>query len=70
VAGRFLGEVARALSAIDDRPLAYAVVHKDVRRALLRRFPYAVFFVVEPGRVVVLAVLHQARDPERWRMRT
>jgi toxin ParE1/3/4 len=37
-----------------------------VRRALARRFPYAVFYLVERDRVVVLAVLHQAVDPARW----
>jgi plasmid stabilization system protein ParE len=32
----------------------------------LRRFPYAVFFVAESARVVVLAVLHQSEDPKKW----
>jgi hypothetical protein len=33
---------------------------------LVRRFPDAVFFVVEPERVVVLAILHQYEDPAKW----
>ncbi|MBL9012801.1 MAG: type II toxin-antitoxin system RelE/ParE family toxin [Myxococcales bacterium] len=58
------------LSAIDDlfeqltsRPLMYPAIHGDVRRALLRRFPFSVFFIVEGHAVVVLAVHHQRRDP-------
>jgi len=58
------------LSAIDDvfeqltsRPLMYPAVHGDVRRALLRRFPFSVFFIVEGPRVVVLAIHHQRRNP-------
>lgn len=34
---------------------------------VLRRFPYAIYFVAEVDRVTVLRVLHQARDPEAWR---
>jgi plasmid stabilization system protein ParE len=51
---------------IEDGPLRYPVVYEDVRRALVRRYPYAIFYVVEPARVVVMAVLHQRRDPARW----
>ena len=37
--------------------------------ALLRRFPYAVYFAVEPDVVVILAVLHVSRDPAEWQRR-
>ena len=37
-----------------------------VNSALLSRFPYAVFYRVEVKRVVVLTVLHTARDPKLW----
>ena len=39
------------------------------RRALLRRFPYAVYFAVEGDLVIVLAVLHGSRDPAEWQRR-
>jgi toxin ParE1/3/4 len=41
----------------------YPAVHGDVRRALLRRFPYSVFFLVEDDLAIVLAVHHRRRDP-------
>jgi len=44
----------------------FARVHGAVRRTVVSRFPYAVFFRGEPKRVVVLAVLHMARDPKLW----
>jgi plasmid stabilization system protein ParE len=40
-----------------------------IRRALLRRFPYAVYFAVERDVVVILAVLHVSRDPAEWQRR-
>ena len=58
-----------ALSAIQDNPQIFPAVHKDVRRALLRRFPYAVFYMIHSDTIVILAVFHCARDPESWRTR-
>jgi plasmid stabilization system protein ParE len=56
---------------IRDQPEALQQVmpRQGVRRALVKRFPYAVYFIIEPRRVVVLAVLHVARSPDVWRNR-
>jgi plasmid stabilization system protein ParE len=62
-ADAFIAALDEAFIEIADRPLMYPVVYEDVRRALVRRFPYSVFFVVAPERVMVLAVHHQHRDP-------
>jgi plasmid stabilization system protein ParE len=62
----FLGAVDASLDAIQEFPEMYARVHGEVRRAVVSRFPYAVFYRVEPKRVVVLAVLHMASDPKFW----
>ena len=63
---RFLTAVGSAFDAIERYPQMFAQVHGEVRRALVSRFPYAVFYRVEPQRVVVLTVLHTARDPKLW----
>lgn len=63
---QFIAELDAAMVKVHRHPLHYQVVHRDIRRALLRRFPYAVFFVAESARVVVLAVLHQSEDPKKW----
>ena len=59
----FITALDQALAQIADRPLMYPIVYEDVRRALVRRFPYSVFFIVERTRAIVLAVHHQHRDP-------
>ena len=61
-----LGRVAASFEAIEQFPGRFAAVHGEVRRAFVSRFPYAVFFQIEPARVVILAVLHTARDPKLW----
>lgn len=70
----FLRAVEGCLNAIKRNPLAYPVVHKPVRRALLRKFPYSVFFLyeqtdAEDERIVVLACFHARRNPKQWRVR-
>jgi toxin ParE1/3/4 len=66
---RFITALDAALAAIQERPEAYHQVEGEVRRALAKRFPYGIFYVVEPQRIVVLAVLHTARDPQVWQAR-
>ena len=51
---RFLDAVAVTLHAIEARPMTSAVVHRSTRRALVRRFPYAIFYRVIGERVVVV----------------
>ena len=55
--------------SIQRHPLMYPVVSLDYRRALVRRFPYAIFYEVEPQRIVVYAVFHCSQDPDKWKAR-
>jgi toxin ParE1/3/4 len=65
----FLDELAVTYERIQDGPLRYEDLRGGIRRALLRRFPYAVYFAVERDLVVVVAVLHGTRDPAEWQRR-
>jgi toxin ParE1/3/4 len=60
---QLVGELDRALASIAANPLAFSKIHRAMRRTLLRRFPYGVFYLVEDDRIVVLAILHTARHP-------
>jgi plasmid stabilization system protein ParE len=62
----FLRSLDAALAARVRDPLLSREVRPGVRRALLRRFPYGVFFGVSETAVTVLAVLHHRRSPRRW----
>ncbi len=65
----FLAEVERAIEGIQDDPMRFPVVHGRVRRVLLRRFPYAVYFKVYEHTVSVLGVIHGNRHQDTWRGR-
>jgi plasmid stabilization system protein ParE len=66
---RFVGEVRASLQHITYTPLRFPIVEKDVRRALLHKFPYSVYFVSEPEAEAIIAVLHQHRRPTAWKSR-
>jgi len=71
---RGLGEespsaVEACFNRIARQPRIHSVVFQRYRRALVRRFPYAVFYESSAGRVTVYGVLHTARDPEKWQRR-
>lgn len=65
----FLLNVDAAFHSILRNPRQFPVVHNNLRRALIRRFPYQIFFVLEEKRVVVLAVFHAKRNPRLWMKR-
>ena len=67
-AARFLDTVELTLAAI-QRPESFVQVHDILRRALLPRHPFGVYFHAEPDRIRVVAVAHSRRHPRRWMRR-
>ncbi len=65
----FLSSVQATLSSIGMYPEIYASVYGEVRRAIIPRFPFAIFYIVESERAVGLRLLHTARDPRVWPQR-
>ncbi len=62
----FMRALDATLSAIQRNPTSYAVIHQSVRRAMLRRFPYGIFYLTESERIIVLACFHASRAPKPW----
>ena len=65
----FLDEVRAAYTRILDGPFKYQELRIGIRRAITRRFPYAIYFSVEDDLILVIAVLDTARDPAQWQFR-
>jgi plasmid stabilization system protein ParE len=61
--------VDAGLERIATSPEAYAEVEPRIRRYVLSRFPYALFYRVSAGVIEVLAVFHHRRDPFVWNRR-
>ena len=58
----FVIETDFAIERVQKHPKLYPQSYRDVRRVLLRRFPYAMYFVINDAEICVLAVLHQVRS--------
>jgi plasmid stabilization system protein ParE len=69
LAANFLAAVQASIASIQRHPEAYALVDPTMRRALVRRFPYAILYEVGATEIVVYAVFHGARDPRAWKRR-
>jgi plasmid stabilization system protein ParE len=65
----FTGELFELIHRIVEAPLQFPSVGALVRRGLLHKFPYAVYFLLEREDAVIIAVLHQKRDPAVWQGR-
>lgn len=65
----FLEVLDQTLVKIPENPSRYPAVYRDVRRALLKRFPYGVFFRVKPELIQVIAITHLSRNPAHWQRR-
>lgn len=66
---RFLEELDVVFQRIEDNPRQFPRIDSNVRRALLRHFPYGVYFVEGTTDLAVLAVLHLHREPDMWKSR-
>lgn len=61
--------IDEVLSTLQRIPLIYKTVLHEVRRAVIKKFPFGVFYLVKDNIVIVLAVVHARRDPAEWKGR-
>jgi plasmid stabilization system protein ParE len=66
---RFEARVNTVFARLLENPFQFPIIEEDVRRALVRDFPYGVFFVTDADLITVLAVLHLRRHPDTWKRR-
>jgi plasmid stabilization system protein ParE len=67
---RFRQAIDAQVERMSANPRQFPVLFRNVRRALVRRFPYSPFFVLEDQTVLVIACFHASRDPLQWQERT
>jgi len=65
----YLDEIALVLRAIAEHPERFPILHRDTRRTLLHRFPYALFYRVLDEGIIIVACMHGKRNSAHWRSR-
>ena len=66
---RFEAQVNTVFARLLDNPFQFPAIEEGARRALVRDFPYGVFFTTDVDLIRVLAVLHLHRHPDTWKRR-
>jgi plasmid stabilization system protein ParE len=61
--------IDKTLNQLCQMPESYPVIHRDIRRSVMKRFPYAVYYRIVSSRVIVTAVFHSRRNPKVWKKR-
>lgn len=62
LAFRFSAEAEKTLLRIARNPYQFRLLDSEVRRALMTRFPYAIYFTLKGDNIIVIAVFHQRRS--------
>ena len=70
VLGRdFARSIRRCLDRIAEFPESHPIVHRGVRKAIARRFPYLILYLPDGETITVIACMHAHRDPQSWMVR-
>jgi plasmid stabilization system protein ParE len=65
----FAEELASTIDMIVSFPTAWTIIEDGVRRALVRRFPYGIFYTIESDDIYILAIGDLHRSPDFWKSR-
>lgn len=62
----FVEEVEQSIKKIQSTPETWIPVEENIRRYLLGRFPYGIYYSVEKTHILIIAVMHLSRKPGYW----
>jgi plasmid stabilization system protein ParE len=65
----FRNEIEKRLQRIAIHPQQFRQIRGQVRRAVLQRFPFSIYFLPEVYRIIVLAIFHARRAPRNLERR-
>lgn len=63
----FLHIFELTVQRIEENPFQYQIVHRELRRVTLHKFPYNVIYAVTADEeIIILRCIHGRSDPRRW----
>ncbi len=65
----FTTAVQKVFDRIVLQPKTHNAVYRDIRKAVVKGFPFCVFYRERADTIVVISVFHTSRDPEIWKRR-
>ena len=65
----FALEIYSTVERILSYPIAWPILEDDIRRSLVRRFPYGVLYSQLDEEIIIVAIMHLNREPNYWKSR-
>lgn len=62
-------EVKQSIISIENNPFQYPEVKESIRKAIVNRFPYSIFFTISTSTINIFALFHTSRNPKVWEIR-
>ena len=69
VADAFFKRVNLSLENIKQNPFSYPEVYKEIRKYVVKKFPFVIYYLIEDYSIKVIALFHTSRNPEIWNER-
>ena len=70
LAERFIFHIENGIDKIISHPLAWQPIEEDIRRYLIKRFPFGIYYTIEDNdSIIIQAVMHLSREPDYWKSR-
>jgi len=66
---KLIDAIDNCISSISNNPESFPFVHNNIRRALIKKFPFGIFYVSEKSKIIILAFFHLSRNPKVWKKR-
>lgn len=63
----FLDEIENAFLKIQENPERYPIIEQRIRKFIIQRFPFNIFYEINKDGILILAVAHQKRKPDYWK---
>src|SRR6266404_5791629 len=65
----FVTKIREVVRSVAQNPRMHAKVYGDVRKAVVKRFPYLVLYREDATEVIIVSVFHSSRNPGIWKKR-
>lgn len=62
----FLDNFLEKLKLIEENPYKYQIKYREVRKVMIKRFPFAIHFIIEESAIHIIAVHPDKSDPANW----
>jgi len=65
----FAIEIYSTVERVLAYPDAWPNIERDIKRSLVRRFPYGVLYSKIETEIIIVAIMHLNREPDYWMTR-